>query len=68
MLRSQLQNVLTSTMLRSSAIAEAGNVQQTLYEAERSNFNGKTYDRALDSLNKVNQEMEEILKTYWGRS
>ncbi|WP_068009347.1 AAA family ATPase [Pseudovibrio axinellae] len=68
MLRSQLQNVFTSTMLRSSAIAEAGNVQQTLYEADRSNFNGKTYDRALDSLNKVNEEMEQILKTYWGRS
>ncbi len=67
MLRSQLQNVMTNTMLRSSAIAEAGNVQQTLYEAERSNFNGKTYDRALDSLNKVNGEIEALLKTYWGR-
>ncbi|WP_108820443.1 AAA family ATPase [Pseudovibrio sp. Alg231-02] len=68
MLRSQLQNVLTNTMLRSSAIAEAGNVQQTLYEAERSNFNGKTYDRALDSVNRVNSEIEELLKSYWGRS
>lgn len=68
MLRSQLRNVLTNTMLRSSAIAEAGNVQQTLYEAERSNFNGKTYDRALDSVNKVNGEIEDMLKSYWGRS
>ncbi|MDD7911965.1 AAA family ATPase [Pseudovibrio exalbescens] len=68
MLRSQLQNVLTNTMLRSSAIAEAGNVQQTLYEADRTNFNGKTYDRALDSVNKVNGEIEDLLKAYWGRS
>ncbi|WP_068088229.1 AAA family ATPase [Polycladidibacter stylochi] len=68
MLRSQLKNVLTNTMLRSSAIAEAGNVQQTLYEAERGNFNGKTYDRALDSVNKVNSEIEDILKEFWGRT
>ncbi len=68
MLRSQLTNVLTNVLVRSSAITEAGTYQQTIYEAERSKFNGKTYDRAAESLNAVNAEIEAIIHQGWGRS
>ena len=59
--------VMTANMLKSTAISDAGLTQQTVYEVERSQFHRNTYDRAVDSLNQVNDEIESLLKQAWGR-
>ncbi|KQV33710.1 MULTISPECIES: plasmid partitioning protein RepA [unclassified Rhizobium] len=59
--------VLTSAMVKSTAIADAGLTKQTLYEVGRENFTRATYDRALESLNAVNGEIEDLIHAAWGR-
>ncbi len=59
--------VMVATMLKSTAISDAGLTQQTVYEVERSQFHRSTYDRAVDSLNQVNDEIESLLQKAWGR-
>jgi len=59
--------VMVAPMLKSTAISDAGLTQQTVYEIERSAFHRNTYDRALDSLNLVNDEIEQLLQQAWGR-
>ncbi|GAA6162237.1 plasmid partitioning protein RepA [Ruegeria sp. HU-ET01832] len=59
--------VMVAPMLKSTAISDAGLTQQTVYEVERSQFHRNTYDRAVDSLNLVNDEIESLLQQAWGR-
>ncbi|WP_234053756.1 MULTISPECIES: plasmid partitioning protein RepA [unclassified Xanthobacter] len=59
--------VLKNPVLKSTAIADAQLTNQTLYEVERSQFNKATYDRALNSLNDANGEIEELIRKAWGR-
>lgn len=59
--------VMVAPMLKSTAISDAGLTQQTIYEMERSQFNRQTYDRALESLNAVNDEIEQLLHQAWRR-
>jgi chromosome partitioning protein len=59
--------VMIAPMLKSTAISDAGLTQQTIYEVERAQFHRNTYDRALDSLNLVNDEVESLLQAAWGR-
>lgn len=59
--------MLQNAMLKSTAISDAGVTKQTLYEVERSQFTRGTYDRAMDSLNAVNGEIEMLLRATWGR-
>jgi chromosome partitioning protein len=59
--------VLTNMMLKSTAISDAGLSRLTLYEAGRESMNRQTYDRALDSLNAVNEEVELLIRRAWGR-
>ncbi len=61
------EEVMIAPMLKSTAISDAGLTQQTIYEVERSQFHRNTYDRALDSLNLVNDEVEMLLQKAWGR-
>ena len=61
------EEVLVAPMLKSTAISDAGLTHQTVYEVERSQFNRNTYDRAVDSLNAVNDEVESLLQKAWGR-
>lgn len=61
------EEVMVAPMLKSTAISDAGLTQQTIYEVERSAFHRNTYDRALDSLNLVNDEIETLLQQAWGR-
>ncbi len=60
-------SVLNSTMLKSTAISDAGLTKQTLYEVERSAFTRSTYDRAIESLNAVNDEIAHLVQKTWGR-
>ena len=59
--------VLQSHMVKSTAISDAGITKQTLYEVERSQFVRSTYDRAMNSLNAVNDELTALIHEAWGR-
>jgi chromosome partitioning protein len=59
--------VLQNTMLKSTAVADSGLTKQTLYEVDRNKFNKGTYDRALESLDLVNGEIEAHIRQAWGR-
>jgi chromosome partitioning protein len=60
--------VLNAPMLKSTAISDAGLTKQTLYEVERSAFTRTTYDRAMESLNALNGEVEGLIQKTWGRT
>lgn len=60
--------VLTNSMLKSTTVADAGLSKQTLYEIGREFFTRPTYDRAIESLDAVNREIEALLKASWGRA
>lgn len=60
--------VLNAPMLKSTAISDAGLTKQTLYEVERSAFTRSTYDRAIESLNAVNDEIVALIQRTWGRN
>ena len=59
--------ILSAPVLKSTAISDAGITKQTLYEVERSQFVRTTYDRAVTSLNDVNDEIAELIHKAWGR-
>jgi chromosome partitioning protein len=61
------ERVLTHAMLKSTAISDAGITKQTLYEVAREAFTRATYDRAIESLDAVNGEIEGLLRAAWGR-
>jgi chromosome partitioning protein len=62
------EKVLNAPMLKSTAISDAGLTKQTLYEVERSAFTRSTYDRAMESLNAVNDEIMQLILKTWGRT
>ncbi len=61
------EHVLNHAALKSTAISDAGLTKQTLYEVERGQFTRATYDRAIESLNAVNMEIEGLIQAAWGR-
>jgi chromosome partitioning protein len=60
-------HVLNHTMLKSTAISDAGLTKQTLYEVDKADFTRATYERAMESLNAVNAEIEGLIQKAWGR-
>lgn len=60
-------HVLNHTVLKSTAISDAGLTKQTLYEVEKGDFTRATYERAMESLNSVNAEIEALIQQAWGR-
>jgi chromosome partitioning protein len=61
------KQMLTRQMVKSTAISDAGITNQTLYEVERSQFIRMTYDRAMEALNAVNEEITALVHKAWGR-
>lgn len=61
------EHVLNHTALKSTAISDAGITKQTLYEVEKNQFHRATYERAMESLNNVNGEIEDLIQKAWGR-
>jgi len=61
------KQMLKCPMVKSTAISDAGITNQTLYEVERSQFIRATYDRAMEALNAVNEEITELVHRAWGR-
>ena len=62
------RSVLTNHMVESTAISDAGLTKQTLYEADKKDFTRQTFDRAIESMNAVNDEIAEIIQNTWGRN
>jgi len=62
------EHVLNHSVLKSTAISDAGITKQTLYEVEKGQFTRSTYERAMESLNAVNGEIENLVQTAWGRT
>lgn len=60
-------HVLNHPVLKSTAISDAGITKQTLYEVEKASFHRATYERAMESLNNVNGEIEALIQAAWGR-
>ena len=61
-------HVLNHPMLKSTAISDAGLTNQTIFEVERNQFTRSTYDRALESVESVNGEIEAMIRKAWGRA
>jgi chromosome partitioning protein len=61
------KQMLKNQMLKSTAISDAGITNQTLYEIERSAFTRATYDRAIEALKSVNEEVASLVHQAWGR-
>ena len=61
------ERVLTTPILKSTAIADAGMTKETLFEVSRDNFTRTTYDRAIESINTVHGEVEALVREAWGR-
>jgi chromosome partitioning protein len=59
--------VCDNAMVKSTAISDAGITKQTIYEAERDRFSRSTFDRAIDAMNSVNAEIEQLINKAWGR-
>lgn len=62
-----LDQVLTTPMLKSTAISDAGMTQQTIYELDPSQVVKKTLVRILESVNGVADEFEQTIQRAWGR-
>ncbi|MDF1671275.1 MAG: plasmid partitioning protein RepA [Pelagimonas sp.] len=62
-----LDQVLTTPMLKSTAISDAGMTQQTIYELDPSQIVKKTLNRILESVNGVADEFEKTIQKAWGR-
>lgn len=60
--------MVTNMMLKSTAISDAGITKQTLYEVSRDQFTRATYDRAMESLDSVNGEIQSLIQAAWGRT
>lgn len=60
-------HVMTNPMVKSAAVSDAGLTKQTLYEIGRENLTRATYDRAMESLDAVNGEVEALIRKAWGR-
>lgn len=62
------KRVMTEPFLKSTAVSDAGLTQQTLFEVNRNDFHRSTYDRAVESVNKVANELELSIHRAWGRN
>ncbi|MEM9717434.1 MAG: plasmid partitioning protein RepA [Pseudomonadota bacterium] len=60
--------VLNHPVLKSTAITDAGITKQTLYEVDKSQFTRATFERAIESVNNVNNEILDLVQHAWGRS
>ena len=59
------ERVLTSPMVKSTAVSDAGLSKQTIYEAGRETMNRRTYDRAVEAMDNVNREIEALIRNTW---
>ncbi len=62
------ERVLTSMMVKSTAVSDAGLSKQTIYEAGRDTMHRQTYDRGVESMDSVNGEVDQLIRSAWSRT
>ncbi len=62
------ERVLTSMMVKSTAVSDAGLSKQTIYEAGRETMHRQTYDRGVESMDSVNGEVDQLIRSAWSRT
>ena len=62
------ERMMMATSLKSTAIADAVMLQQSIYELNRSDITRSTYDRAKASMDAVGTEIEKMILASWGRN
>ncbi|QPC88937.1 plasmid partitioning protein RepA (plasmid) [Mesorhizobium sp. NBSH29] len=60
-------NVFAATAWKSTAIANAGLTKQSLFELTRGSVGRTVYERAMESINAVNEEAIGLINRVWGR-
>ncbi len=61
-------DLLLNMVIKSTAVADSLTWKQSLYEVQRARFSApRTYDRAMESINAANEEVEGLLWNAWGR-
>lgn len=60
-------DVFSATAWKSTAIANAGLTKQSLYELSRGTVGRSVYERAMESINAVNEEAIALINWVWGR-
>lgn len=60
-------DVLQAEMLKSTAIGDAGLTRQALWEVDRHTMNRQTYDRAMEAITAVGNDVEKLIHAGWGR-
>jgi chromosome partitioning protein len=60
--------VMPVEFLKSTAIEDAANTKQTVFELEPRDVNRKTYDRAIESIGRITAEVEAEIFKVWGRT
>ncbi|EAV41482.1 MULTISPECIES: plasmid partitioning protein RepA [Roseibium] len=60
-------DVLVAEAIESTAIASAGVAKKSLYEIEPGEVGRETLKRALESADRVNAEILDLIKSVWGR-
>ena len=61
------EEILTHPMVRSRAVLDANLTKQTLYELERSSLTRGTDERAIECMEAVNSEIQNLIHRAWGR-
>lgn len=61
-------SVMTTEFVKSTAIGDAGTTKQTVFEVEPREVNKKTYDRAIESISRITEEVEQEIFRAWGRT
>lgn len=60
-------DVFVATAWKSTAIANAGLTKQSLFELSRGSVGRSVYERAMESINAVNEEAIGLINGVWGR-
>ena len=60
--------VLTNVMVKSTLVSDAGLTKQTFYEIMRQGVGRGTYVRAIEAVNNVNAEIENLVRLAWRRA
>jgi len=61
-------SVMAAEFVKSTANGDAATSKQTVFEVEPREVNRKTYDRAIESINRITSEIETEIFKVWGRS
>lgn len=60
--------VMSTEFVKSTAIGDAANTKQPVFEIEPRDVNKKTYDRVIEAIGRIADELEAEFMKSWGRS